>query len=57
MMPAFPPLTFRAAGFPQYGWKVGFPSGVVVEDSEPLPAFTIRHGFASAREVPARGPG
>ena len=29
MMPTFPqsPLSFRTAGFPQYGWKAGFPSG------------------------------
>jgi uncharacterized protein YjbI with pentapeptide repeats len=28
-MPTFPqsPLSFRTAGFPQYGWKAGFPSG------------------------------
>ena len=29
MMPTFPrsPLSFRTAGFPQYGCKVGFPGG------------------------------
>jgi ABC-type branched-subunit amino acid transport system substrate-binding protein len=29
MMPTFPrpPLSFRTAGFPQYGWKVGFSDG------------------------------
>ena len=29
MMPTFPrsPLSFRTAGFPQYGWKAGFPNG------------------------------
>jgi hypothetical protein len=29
MMPTFPrsPLSFRTAGFPQYGWKVGISSG------------------------------
>src|ERR1700758_1448786 len=29
MMPTFPrsSLSFRTAGFPQYGWKAGFPSG------------------------------
>src|SRR5215472_8161248 len=29
MMPTFPrsPLSFRTAGFPQYGWRAGFPSG------------------------------
>src|SRR5215471_18395990 len=30
MMPTFPrsPLSFRTAGFPQYGWKAGFSDGV-----------------------------
>ena len=29
MMPTFPrsSLSFRTAGFPQYGWKAGFPNG------------------------------
>ena len=29
MMPTFPrsPLSFRAAGFPQYGWKAGVSGG------------------------------
>ena len=29
MMPTFPrsPLSFRTAGFPQYGWKAGFSGG------------------------------
>src|SRR6266700_3300307 len=29
MMPTFPrsPLSFRTAGFPQYGWKAGFSDG------------------------------
>jgi hypothetical protein len=35
MMPTFPrsPLSFRTAGFPQYGWKAGLSSG----------AFPVRH--------------
>src|ERR1700731_3434328 len=33
MMPTFPrsPLSFRTAGFPQYGWKAGFPSGAFLD--------------------------
>ena len=38
MMPTFPrsPLSFRTAGFPQYGWKAGMSSG----------AFPMRHSLS-----------
>src|SRR3954452_2209824 len=37
MMPTFPrsPLSFRTAGFPQYGWKAGL-SGVAFPDRQRL---------------------
>jgi hypothetical protein len=33
MMPTFPrsSLSFRTAGFPQYGWKTGFPRGAFLD--------------------------
>jgi len=33
MMPTFPrsSLSFRTAGFPQYGWKAGFPGVAFLE--------------------------
>ena len=46
MMPTFPrsPLSFRTAGFPQYGWKAGFPSGAFLGDRrlKLLPACAVR---------------
>ena len=44
MMPTFPrsPLSFRTAGFPQYGWKAGFPSGAFLDDQRLKPAPGIR---------------
>src|ERR1700676_5004991 len=44
MMPTFPrsPLSFRTAGFPQYGWKVGFPSGAFLDRRQLKPAPGIR---------------
>ena len=44
MMPTFPrsSLSFRTAGFPQYGWKVGFPSGAFLGDKQLKPAPGIR---------------
>src|SRR5271165_4746003 len=53
MMPTFPlsPLSFRTAGFPQYGWKVGlsgsaFPHVAQVKPAPGIPCSTRR--FASA---------
>ena len=47
MMPTSPrsPLSFRTAGFPQYGWKAGFPSGAfpMISGLSLLPAFAVRH--------------
>ena len=39
-MPTFPrsPLSFRTAGFPQYGWKAGFPSGACLDGQRLKPA-------------------
>src|SRR3954451_11176249 len=40
MMPAFPrsPLSFRAAGFPQYGWKAGLSGGAFPDRQRLKPA-------------------
>jgi hypothetical protein len=53
MMPTFPPppLSFRTAGFPQYGWKAGlsgsaFPRAARVKPTPGIPRAT--HRFASA---------
>jgi hypothetical protein len=57
MMPTFPPppLSFRAAGFPQYGWKVGlsgsaFPRVAQVKPAPGMPCASRR--FASALRAP-----
>src|SRR6266536_2910237 len=44
MMPTFPrsSLSFRTAGFPQYGWKAGFPSGAFPDRRQLKPAPGIR---------------
>src|SRR5215510_3725799 len=44
MMPTFPrpSLSFRTAGFPQYGWKAGFPSGAFPDHQRLKPAPGIR---------------
>src|SRR5262245_28297652 len=44
MMPTFPrpSLSFRTAGFPQYGWKAGFPSGAFPDHQQLKPAPGIR---------------
>jgi hypothetical protein len=44
MMPTFPqsPLSFRTAGFPQYGWKAGFPSGAFPDQQRLKPAPGMR---------------
>src|SRR6266567_2551871 len=44
MMPTFPrsSLSFRTAGFPQYGWKVGFPSGAFLDRRQLKPAPGMR---------------
>ena len=60
MMPTFPPppLSFRTAGFPQYGWKVGlsssaFPHVAQVKPTPGMPCVTRR--FASTLRA-LRGP-
>jgi hypothetical protein len=57
MMPTFPPppLSFRTASFPQYGWKVGlsgsaFPHVAQVKPAPGMPCTTRR--FASALRAP-----
>ena len=57
MMPTFPrsSLSFRTAGFPQYGWKAGFPGGVFPDCQRLKPAPGIRRPnirFASALRAP-----
>jgi hypothetical protein len=49
MMPTFPrsPLSFRTAGFPQYGWKAGFPSGAFLGRQRFKPAPGIRRPTSS----------
>ena len=44
MMPTSPrsPLSFRTAGFPQYGWKAGLSSGAFPSPSQVKPAPGIR---------------
>jgi hypothetical protein len=44
MMPTSPrsPLSFRTAGFPQYGWKAGFPSGAFPDHQRLKPAPGMR---------------
>src|SRR5208282_2120727 len=44
MMPTFPrsSLSFRTAGFPQYGWKAGFPNGAFPDCPRLKPAPGIR---------------
>jgi hypothetical protein len=44
MMPTFPrsSLSFRTAGFPQYGWKAGFPSGAFPDRQRLKPAPGMR---------------
>ena len=38
---------FRTAGFPQYGWKAGFPSGAFLGDQRLKPAPGMRHPTSS----------
>jgi len=49
MMPTFPrsSLSFRTAGFPQYGWKAGFPSGAFLDRQQLKPAPGIRRPSSS----------
>src|SRR6202022_3885346 len=49
MVPTFPrsPLSFRTAGFPQYGWKAGFPSGAFLDDQRLKPAPGMRRPTSS----------
>src|SRR3954462_2899677 len=44
MMPTFPrsPLSFRTAGFPQYGWKAGLSGGAFPDRQRLKPAPGIR---------------
>ena len=53
MIPTFPPppLSFRTAGFPQYGWKVGlsgnaFPHATQVKPAPGIPCASHRFAFA-----------
>jgi hypothetical protein len=57
MMPTFPlsPLSFRTAGFPQYGWKAGISDSAFPEHPSLKPAPGIRRlyaWFASALRAP-----
>ena len=50
MMPTFPlsPLSFRTAGFPQYGWKAGISDGAfpMLQRLKPAPGIRqLRHGL------------
>ncbi len=62
-MPTFPrfSLSFRTAGFPQYGWKAGFPSGALAKISqvgERPEFFATRSGSAAPlRQVAVNGLG
>ena len=49
MMPTFPrsSLSFRTAGFPQYGWKAGFPSGAFLDRQRLKPAPGMRRPTSS----------
>jgi hypothetical protein len=49
MMPTFPrsPLSFRTAGYPQYGWKAGFPSGAFLGRRRLKPAPGMRRPMSS----------
>jgi hypothetical protein len=49
MMPTFPrsSLSFRTAGFPQYGWKAGFPSGAFLNRQQLKPAPGMRRPSSS----------
>jgi len=49
MMPTFPrsSLSFRTAGFPQYGWKAGFPSGAFLSRQQLKPAPGMRRPSSS----------
>ena len=38
---------FRTAGFPQYGWKAGFPSGAFLDDQRLKPALGVRRPTSS----------
>ena len=38
---------FRTAGFPQYGWKAGFPSGAFLDDQRLKPAPGMRRPTSS----------
>src|SRR6202790_3727758 len=56
MMPTFPrsPLSFRTAGFPQYGWKAGFPSGAFLDHQRLKPAPGMRRPTSSLHPPFAR---
>jgi hypothetical protein len=53
MMPTFPPssLSFRTAGFPQYGWKAGISDGAfpMLQRLKPAPGIRqLSHGLHSS---------
>ena len=54
-MPTFPQssLSFRTAGFPQYGWKAGFPSGAF-PDRQRLKLAPSMRRLASSLHRPSR---
>ena len=58
MMPTFPrsSLSFRTAGFPQYGWKAGFPGSAFADRQQLKPAPSLltpsNIRFASALRAP-----
>ena len=56
MMPTFPrsSLSFRTAGFPQYGWKAGFPSGAFLDGQRLKPAPGMRRPTSSLHPPFAR---
>ena len=49
MMPTFPrsSLSFRTAGFPQYGWKAGFPNGAFLDRQQLKLAPSMRRPTSS----------
>src|SRR5271157_4144536 len=53
MMPTFPlsPLSFRTAGFPQYGWKVGLSGSAFPHVAQVKPAPGMRGVGSSTPEV------
>src|SRR5260370_38921896 len=48
------PLSFRTAGFPQYGWKAGFPGGAFLDHQQLKPAPGMRRPTSSLHPPFAR---